>query len=289
MRRNRQGREGAIGLVVFLLACCGCENPFPVLSDVILRPSYDLVATPADAGYDYDEVSLPIGDTGRCVVVWHIPADNPKALVVIVPGSDANKSRYLEGVPLFLPEGYSLILMDYEGFGDSPGPPTMQAVIDDAFVVIDYALTLHDNVAVLGASIGTPATVRVAAERDLDAIILEGSLILYEEAELWLKDYCAIFHILPVWHIANFWMYPQFSEDYDIIRYVGQVTEPKLIMHSRDDEVTPYAGGVKVFEAAAEPKTFWEMYGGHGKMVRLETETYRAKVIGFLDRLFATP
>ncbi|MBI5863806.1 MAG: alpha/beta hydrolase, partial [Planctomycetes bacterium] len=41
--------------------------------------------------------------------------------------------------------------------------------------------------------------------------------------------------------------------------------------------------GVRVFEAATEPKTFWEMRGGHGKMIELDFEAYQGTVIGWLD------
>ena len=39
--------------------------------------------TPAARDYTYDEVVLPVAD-GRSIVVWHVHADDPKALVLVV-------------------------------------------------------------------------------------------------------------------------------------------------------------------------------------------------------------
>ncbi len=36
-----------------------------------------------------------------------------------------------------------------------------------------------------------------------------------------------------------------------------------MVAHSRSDEIIPYDEGREIFDAAAEPKQFLEMRGGH--------------------------
>jgi fermentation-respiration switch protein FrsA (DUF1100 family) len=47
----------------------------------------------------------------------------------------------------------------------------------------------------------------------------------------------------------------------DSLSKIGSVHCPKLFIHSRADEVIPYELGRKLFEAAPEPKEFYEVKG----------------------------
>ena len=196
-----------IGWLSGLACLSGCfppaldKLPLPTLDQVILRPDPAVENTPASRGYAYDEVAVPLQD-GRSVVLWHVHADAPKALVVILPGSDANKGLYVEGLPIFIPNGYDVVLMDYEGFGTSPGTRTLQACLDDAFAVVNYAQQQHAKVFVFGISIGTPLAVRVAAAAELQGVILEGTANLFNEAQLWLLQ--RNIDVPLFWHAANF-------------------------------------------------------------------------------------
>src|SRR5262245_6933619 len=126
-----------VSLPVLFLGCAG--EPPVTLDTIFLRPTAEIEGTPGSLGYRYDELFVPIDET-RQVSIWHVHAENPKGIVVIVPGSDRNKSRYLIGLPAFVPFGYDVILMDYEGFGQSPGDNSLENLLDDGFAVIDYAL-----------------------------------------------------------------------------------------------------------------------------------------------------
>lgn len=247
---------------------------------MILRPSHEMRETPATRGYTFDAVTLDVG-VGRRIVVWHVHAEDPKALVLVVPGSDANKSRYAEGLPVFIPHGYDVVLMDYEGFGDSPGTPTLAHLVDDVFAAARFAQTRHEHVVLFGASIGTPLVARVAAELALAGCIFEGTLILRDEVELWLRSNHV--HLPHLWHVANMFIHPQTPDDYDVMTYIAGVDEPKLFLHSIEDEVTPYAGVQRILEVAPEPKTLWTMRGRHGRMIRIETDAYIKTVVDWLD------
>ena len=263
-----------------LLCVSGCAS-IPTLDSLILRPRLEIEKTPLDWGYEYQEFTLTVGE-GRSIVGWHIPSAESKALLVVIPGSDANKGLYTEGIPIYNPHGYDLLVFDYEGFGSSPGTKSLSACLDDAQAAVTYALGLHDKVFVYGVSLGAPLTVYVTAKHpEIRGCMLEGCFIPTQEAALWLEQNGYLAFLLS--GIANLYIDPQVPEPYDILKYIQQVSQPKLIMHSTEDRITPFEGGVRVFEAAPEPKEFWEMRGDHGRMVRIETDAYMAKVTGWLD------
>jgi fermentation-respiration switch protein FrsA (DUF1100 family) len=268
-------------LLVLLLVVCCC-TPIPTLEDMVLRPNPNLATNPAEMGYVFEEVVLPI-DEARSVIVWHVKSNNPRALFFIIPGSDANKSLYCEALPLFVPEGLDVLLMDYEGYGNSPGETSFQHCLDDAAVVAQYAVTLHPKVIAYGVSLGTPLLARVATDQTFAGCIFEGSVIFDQEADLWMRDNSILYN--PFFgFIGNSFVSIQMPEGYDILKYIQTVDEPKLFIHSTEDEVTPYSGGLLVFESSFEPKEFWTVYGDHGKMVRLDTEAYKQRVLAFIDQ-----
>ncbi len=49
----------------------------------------------------------------------------------------------------------------------------------------------------------------------------------------------------------------------DSARKVKTITIPKLFIHSVNDEIIPFRLGEKLFQAAADPKQFLKITGGH--------------------------
>lgn len=273
----------ATGACLSLLSGCG---PVPTLSQLIMRPGSNIKATPETFGYDYEQVTVPVAD-GREVVIWYIPSQESKALVVVVPGSSSNKSYYAEACPLFVDDGYDVILMDYEGYGQSPGVPSLQNAVDDAMAVTNYAFTRHNNVVLFGASLGSPSATYAASQLPVKGLILEGSLILSQEAALWLKMQRIDIPLADA--MAGLYTSPQIPDAFNILKYIALVDKPKLIMHSTDDTVTPFAGGQEVYNAAKEPKTFYQMKYDHGQMIRMDPDAYSATVRGWLDTTLGFP
>jgi len=284
--RSRAFRFGPVVVLAALVGgfagCSGTEPPITV-ENIFLRPTARVLGSPADMGCsNFETIDVPISDT-RKVSIWWVHAEKPKATVVIIPGSDRNKSRYLIGLPVFIPNGYDVILMDYEGFGESSGGKLeLSKLLDDGLAVVDYALSKTDRVVTFGISTGTPVAAWVASQRELAGCIFEACLILELEPELYLRDYLNL-NIPVAWDIAQAYIDPQIPDGFDILKYIQRVDESKFFMHSIQDDVTPFTGGMMVYEAARDPKQFWMTLGGHGQMIELDPAGYTAEIIGWLD------
>jgi hypothetical protein len=50
---------------------------------------------------------------------------------------------------------------------------------------------------------------------------------------------------------------------FDTLTATRSVKAPILVLHSRDDEVVPFAQGKRLFDAASPPKQFVELAGDH--------------------------
>jgi fermentation-respiration switch protein FrsA (DUF1100 family) len=72
---------------------------------------------------------------------------------------------------------------------------------------------------------------------------------------------------------------------YDSIPRVAVLTCPKLFIHSRNDEVLPFDLARRLFDAAAEPKTFLEIQGDHNTGFLASGATYIDGLVDFLGTL----
>jgi fermentation-respiration switch protein FrsA (DUF1100 family) len=55
-----------------------------------------------------------------------------------------------------------------------------------------------------------------------------------------------------------------------------------LVVHSRDDEIIPFAMGEALYEAAKAPKAFLELSGDHNMGFLLSLDRYRAGLEKFM-------
>lgn len=270
-------------LAPLLLAGCGRVVD---LNQIMLNPDQHITLTPADFGYDFQEISVPVAE-GRSVTIWYVPAPQPKAVVVVIPGAADNKSLYAQlALPIIGNEGYDIILMDYEGFGNSPGTATLQNTVDDALAVTAYAMTRQQKVALYGISLGSPLAARAAAECDVAAVVMDGNLITADALNLY-ADTLGGWQKGVLEFVGPMILADQMPAGYDVLRYVAQAHGAKLIIHSLEDTLTPFASALEVYQAASPPKTFWQEYGDHGRMVRIEPNVYADTLLTWLNEVLS--
>ncbi|MCB1309727.1 MAG: hypothetical protein KDK30_16170, partial [Leptospiraceae bacterium] len=123
-----------VALIVPFGGLIGCLE----LEDIILDPVRELSETPAIYSLPYETVELRVQEE-RTIVLWHVRAELSEGLVLVVPGSDENKSAYLPVLSVFVPNGYDVVLMDYAGFGDSTGEAQLSNFVADARAALRYA------------------------------------------------------------------------------------------------------------------------------------------------------
>lgn len=291
--RSRVAAVVAVVGSTFLFGGCPADGPIEfTIETIFLRPTADIVGTPDELGFDFDSRRLPLNEE-REIAIWHVRADTdePRGIVVIIPGSDRNKSRYLIGLPVFVPNGYDVVLVDYEGFGESTDAPLeLERLTANGMIAVDYALEQDLPVIVFGISTGGPTAAYAAAKRDVAAVLLEAPLLLDRIPSHWLQENLGqvpvVNVVLPAaWFVAELWIAPQVPDSFNTLKYIAEVDEPKLVMQSVEDDVVPYRSGKQVFNAAAKPKELFEMTGGHGKMIELEPELYEATIMAWLDKV----
>ena len=84
---------------------------------------------------------------------------------------------------------------------------------------------------------------------------------------------------LSGWPAVKFLVTTQF----DNLTKVGKIKVPKLIIHSRDDEIVPFDMGERLYQAAPEPKQFLELRGSHNTAFFDSGPRYTSGIKDFID------
>ena len=182
---------------------------------------------------------------------WFASVDTPLATLVISHGNAGNISHRSQIMIRLLRAGFSVLMYDYRGYGKSEGAPDEEGVYKDGRAAFDYALTLQGvdakRIVLWGTSLGGAVAVDVAARRPAAALILESTFSSASDMA------SALYPLLP----ARFFVRSQFNS----IDKIRNIRIPVLCMHGTRDGTIPFGLGKKLFDAANEPKQFYEIKG----------------------------
>lgn len=109
--------------------------------------------------------------------------------------------------------------------------------------------------------------VDLAFRQPMKALVLEGAFTN-------IKDMAAVYYPL----IPRFMIFTRF----DSRQKIASIKIPKLMIHSKDDQVVPFYLGKKLFEAAAPPREFLEIRGGHSEGFYQFRSLIQKKLVDFL-------
>lgn len=234
-------------------------------------PDRDLAGDPGDLGLLFRDVSFSTDD-GLRLHGWFVPAADAPATVLFCHGNAGDVGDRLETVRILHELGLSLLIFDYRGYGRSDGSPSEDGLHADARAAWRHLVEVEglapERVVVWGRSLGGAVAVRLAAEVDPAALVLEstftGAVDVARRHYPW----------LPVRWLLR--------ARYDAAAAVARARCPKLIMHSPQDEVVPFALGERLHDQAASPKRFVALTGDHNGGWVASLPTYRDAVRRFL-------
>jgi len=252
-------------------------------SRLIFEPEKSLRAAPGDFPFAVMEVAIPVGAAAprrQAATGWWIPSERPGAKVVLyLHGNDGNVTTSMPEVDPLRQLGYSVLLIDYRGYGKSDARfPSESSVYEDAEAAWEYLVRERaippGRLYIYGHSLGGAIAIELATRHpEAAGLIVESGFTSIYDMSLLERRYA----LLPV--------KPFLNQRFDSVGKVGRLRLPVLYLHGTDDEVVPFSMGRRLFSESAGAKRFVAIDGGrHGDNSVVGGPAFRAAIQTFVDR-----
>lgn len=240
---------------------------------LIYFPTAEYRETPADRGLEYEDLTLTTAD-GVSIAAWYAPNPAPKASVIFFHGNGGNMGGRVDTLRILHRGGYSVLMVDYRGYGRSEGKPTEQGTYTDAEAAWRYLVETRGEpphrIVLFGRSLGGAIAIELARRHEPGALVVDSTFTnLYDIGRLH-------YPFLPVGWLLSY--------RYDSLEKVPHVHCPKLFIHAEDDSLIPIENGRELYAAAAEPKEFLATPGEHNTGGFEYSPHYDARVVDFINR-----
>lgn len=153
------------------------------------------------------------------------PHPGPGALLYF-GGNAEDVSQAMPDLAAAFPDR-AIYLLHYPGYGGSSGTPSEQAITADALALYQQVRTEHQNIVVIGRSLGSGVAVHLASLRPVTRLDL---VTPYDSLQEIAADRYPYFPVR--------WL---LRDKFESWRYAPQVTAPTRIIVAADDEVIPRA------------------------------------------------
>ena len=238
---------------------------------MVFFPLKEIEQTPDQWGLRYEQVTLK-STHGNRISGWYIPAEHADRALLFFHGNGGNISHRRESIEIFHHLGLNVLIIDYQGYGKSEGTPGEQAMYDDGRAAFDYLVNERkfkkENIVVFGRSLGGAVAARITAEKQPGAAILESTFASVPDVASY------YFPVMSKIIISRY--------RFNSMAQVRKIHCPLLVLHSKQDDVIPYMSGVKLYNAANNPRTFVEMAGDHNSGFMQSQPAYEEVLASFL-------
>lgn len=266
----------ALGAALYMLAAAWL---YFSQKRMLFFPRAEHVAAPGLIGMKYSDVYLT-NRLGTRIHGWWVPRDGARYAVLFAHGNGGNVSHRLETIRIFHELGLSVMLYDYSGYGKSEGEPSEEGMYADARAAWGW-LTREQEIApervvLFGRSLGGAVTAHLAAELAGEGMRPAGMVL--ESTFTSVPDMAAYtYPWMPVRPLVRY--------QYDSAEALESVNVPTLFAHSEDDEIVPYALGLRLYEGYAGPKSFLSLTGDHNSGYLTMGDAYIQGLATFLTGL----
>ena len=259
-------------------------------SSVFFYPDNATYIPPDRLNLEYEDIYLKTAD-GETLHGWWLPAltDEPaKGTIYFLHGNAQNVSAHILNAAWLPEQGYNVFTIDYRGYGQSTGAPDIEGALHDVETGLRWLAQRRADsehpLYILGQSLGGALGIALASEwvqRDeqpeLNGIILDGTFSGFRYIA---REKLDLFWLTWPFQYPLSWTIPDDYEGTDRIAGVSPV--PVMIIHSVRDGIIPFEHGVRLYEAAEQPKEFLQTDTPHAATFVIPA--YREAVLEFMEK-----
>ena len=237
----------SLAAIAYILICFGF---WAGQNRLIFVPSTQMEGNPTDLGLEYEEIWLPVENSNtEKMQAWWIPSAKPRDRVLLyLHGNGGNISSTLGRARRYQKLGFSVLLVDYRGYGQSKGNfPSEARVYQDAQTAWNYLVNQRQipphQIFIYGHSLGGAIGINLAVHQPKAAgVIVESTFTSMRQ----MADQTPIYRFFPIDLIIN--------QHFDSLSKIPLLQIPLLLIHGEQDRSVPATMSQKLFNVATVPK-----------------------------------
>jgi alpha-beta hydrolase superfamily lysophospholipase len=269
----------------------GNENIFSKSWKLFTGPRYPRPEIGSGPVFPYDTIQFTT-KKGLTIDAWYAKADsNARGTVILFHGVTVTRSTLLDEANEFRFQGYSVLLVDFRGHGNSDGNTTTLGVreTEEVKLAYDHVKKMgENNIFLFGSSMGA-----VAVAKSIHDYKLEPSGVILEMPFLSLQTYLKArarmigFPSQPFAFFTTFWIGIERGFNgygHKTTRYVKDISVPVLLQWGTLDNYVLRPDIEKIYAAITTPNKKLAIYEGaqHESLLRREPIKWRAELESFL-------
>jgi fermentation-respiration switch protein FrsA (DUF1100 family) len=262
---------GVVGYVLLGLLLYVMQEKMIFLPDM---PGRSLDYSPANIGLEFEDVRIETED-GVLLHGWYVPATEPRGAVLFLHGNAGNISHRLDSIAIFHDLALDTLIIDYRGYGQSEGKPGERGIYLDGRAAWSYLVGERgqdpQRIVIFGRSMGGAVAARLARNYAAAGVVVESSFTSAVDMA------GRLYPFMPVRLVTRL--------DFPVASDLAGSLGPVLVVHSRNDEIIPFAMGQSLYDAAPDPKQFLELAGDHNGGFLLDEAHYRSGLGKFLTEI----
>lgn len=230
-----------------------CILLFILQTRLIFQPTPAIAKTPDAFNIPYQEVWLPVKTRSRKIEKlhgWWLPAANRPSLgtLLYLHGRGFNIGANINQSYRFRQLGFSVLLIDYRGYGRSQGSfPSEYRVYEDAETAYNYLVKQRQlspsEIFLYGHSMGGAVAVELAiAHPEAAGLIVQSSFT----SMLDMVERYSMMRLFPLRLLL--------TQKFDSLAKVKLLLIPVLFAHGTADPLIPSGMSKKLYAASPEPK-----------------------------------
>ncbi len=196
----------------------------------------------------YQEYPLAMQDGVR-IMTWYAKGEPEKPAILYFHGNSSQNAVFAPYLKSYLEKGYTVLIPEYRGFGNTPGKTTQKNMFADATEAYDFLKKEgYSQIIIHGFSFGCAVALGLTQFRIPSAVVLEA-------------PFASLRQMVKETHIplASLILKAPFNSDI----YIQKVKSPLLILHGTKDKTIPIHHSEKLFSLAqSQDKTFLKISGG---------------------------
>lgn len=216
-------------------------------------------------------------DDGVRVHGIHAIRDDAIAELIFFHGNAGNLYDRLDNVAMLVRSGFSVLIIDYRGYGKSEGTPSEEGLYADGEAALRHVARTRGvepgRIVLFGRSLGSTVAIELGTRVAVGAIIIESG---FTSA----RDLAGVHYSWVPGMLLR-----SMTHEFASLSKVPRLRAPVLYVHGNADSIVPMRMGRQLYEASSEPKEWYEIAGaGHNDTWFVGGPTYFERLVDFVER-----